>query len=165
MRAMIFVAVALLPTAAGLQGKTVRLDSRCMAVDVETSAGRWAVTDKRSGVRWPSKGTAAVGVAKWLDGGFAHADSTPPNRLRLRQAKGAAVVFEIVGEGRSLEIRYEGPGGEEVRLLGDALGITDTEGGYVVVPCREGLLVSPGSGKAFRRTFGTSDYFYWLTSL
>ena len=130
MRAMIIMSLVLLPTAAGVQGKTVRLDSRWMTVDVETPGGRWALTDKRSGVRWPSKGTAA----------------------------GAGFAFKIVDEGRSLEIRREKPGGQAVRWLGDALGITDTEGGYVVVPCREGLLVGADSGREFRRTFGTSDY-------
>jgi hypothetical protein len=43
-------------------------------------------------------------------------------------------------------------------VLDDVLAITDIEGGYAIVPSREGLLIPANSGKAFKRVFGTSDY-------
>ena len=57
-----------------------------------------------------------------------------------------------------MAIRYEGKDLGEVRVLEDALRVTDREGGRVVVPCREGLLIPADSGVAFKQTFGTSDY-------
>jgi len=143
--------------AMGVQAATVRLESRTVRVEVEAKTGRWALTDKRSGVRWPSAGTASAGSAKGLAGGFAEC-STSKRAVRLTKRNGAAVVLELVDRGRSLEVRYEGDAVGDVRVLGDALGISDVEGGYAIVPCREGLLVPADSGKAFRRTFGTSDY-------
>lgn len=140
-----------------VQGKTARLESRTMTVEVDTATGQWALTDKRSGARWPTKGAAGAGAAKGLQGGFAEAEASD-RLVRLGKKNGAAVVFELADGGRSLEIRYEGEAAGDVRVLGDALGITDAEGGYVLVPCREGLLIPADSGKSFRRTFGTSEY-------
>ena len=106
------------------------LESESMLVKVDAAAGRWSITDKRSGVSWPSKGEAAVGSA----------------------------AFKLVDKGRSLEIIFSPKGAGEFRALGDLLGVTQREGGAIIVPCREGLLVRAGSGKTFRRTFGASDY-------
>ena len=78
--------------------------------------------------------------------------------VRVEEADGAAVIFELVDEGRSLEIRYEGEAVGDVRVLDDALAVTAAEEGYAVVPCREGLLIPATSGVAFSQTFGTSDY-------
>ena len=140
------------------EAKTVRLEGRAVTVEVDTASGQWALTDGRSGVRWPSQGRAAPGTARWLQGGFAEADVEAGRRVRLRKKSGAAVVFELLDGGRTVELRYEGEAAGDVRVLGDALGITDAEGGCVVVPCREGLLIPADGGKSFRRTFGTSDY-------
>jgi len=142
----------------GVGGEMVRLESRTMVVEVGPKTGRWALTDKRSGVRWPSEGAmASPGSARGLQGGFAACEAKPSS-VRLTKKSGAAVAFQVVDGGRSLEIRYEGKDVGDVRVLGDALAITDAEGGYAVVPCREGLLIPADSGKSFRRVFGTSDY-------
>ena len=140
------------------QGKTVKLTGRTMTVEVNTQTGRWSLVDTRSHVRWPSEGEASAGASKGLQGGFADADAAPPTRLRLAKKNGAAVVFGLVDDGRGLEIRYEGKAAGEVHALADALAITDVEGGFAIVPCREGLLIPADSGKSFRRTFATSDY-------
>ena len=138
---------------------TVRLESRAMVVEVEPKTGRWALTDKRSGVRWPSEGMASAGSARGLQGGFATAEHVAKAQtVILRKKNGAVVAFQVLDGGRSLEIRYEGKDVGDVRVLGDALAIADAEGGYAIVPCREGLLVRADGGKSFRRTFGTSDY-------
>ncbi|MBN1421756.1 MAG: hypothetical protein JXP34_23485 [Planctomycetes bacterium] len=104
------------------------LESDEMRVDVDRKAGRWSLVDRRSNVRWPSEGTAATGGA----------------------------AFALVDGDRAVEIRFEGDG--DVRALGDALTVTAKEDGYIIVPCREGLLIPATGGKEFRRTFGTSDY-------
>ena len=136
---------------------TVRLECRTMGVDVDRATGRWALTDKRSGVRWPTASTASAGNAQGLQGGFATCEATD-RLVRLAKPNGCAVVFELVDGRRTLEIRYEGKSLGEVRALADAIAVTDGEDGMVIVPCREGLLVSARSGKSWRRTFGTSDY-------
>ena len=136
-----------------------RLESRWLTVEVDKSTGAWSLTDAQSGVRWPTTGTAAAGNAPSLTGMFAHAEESPfgPS-IVLRAQAGGEVTFRVVNDGRSLEIRFGGEPLEDVSVLGDALAVTDTERGYVVVPCREGLLIPADSGTAFARTFGTSDY-------
>jgi len=151
------VLLLLLGEVMAAQGGAVRLESRAMVVEVDTKTGRWSLLDQRSGVRWPSEGAASAGTTRALQGGFTAAEPGKSS-VRLSKKSGAAVVFEIVDRGRSLEIRYEGEGLGDIRVLDDALGITDAEGGYAIVPCREGLLVPADSGRSFRRRFGTSDY-------
>jgi len=106
----------------------LHLESDAMRVEIDRKTGHWFVVDRRSNVRWPSEGTAAAGGA----------------------------AFELADEGRAIEIRYEGAG--DVRALGETLAVTAKEDGYIIVPCREGLLIPASGGKEFRRTFGTSDY-------
>ncbi|HEY5909179.1 MAG TPA: DUF5696 domain-containing protein [Verrucomicrobiae bacterium] len=47
---------------------------------------------------------------------------------------------------------------ESISLLDSLLGVTDTAGGYVTVPVREGLLIPADSGLAFEHRFDTSAY-------
>ena len=72
--------------------------------------------------------------------------------------KAGRSLFALVDGGRALELRYEKPGKETVRVLNDALAIMEADGGYVIVPSREGLLVPVQGDKAFKRVFGTSEY-------
>ena len=137
------------------RGEALQLESEAMRVEVDAASGQWWLLDKASGVRWPSAGSASPGASPALQGGFRDA-TTSPNALKLSKKNGASVAFELVDAGRSLELRYADAG--DVRALHDALGITDAEGGYAIVPCREGLLIRADSGKSFKRTFGTSDY-------
>ena len=136
----------------------VRLESPVLSVEVDDATGRWALLDKRSGTRWPSTGIAGAGRADWLDGRFVRAESLGTDSVRLCQENGVAVVFTIVEQGSALELRYESKADSAIRVLDDALSITDAEGGYIIVPCREGLLIPADSGKTFKRVFGTSDY-------
>jgi hypothetical protein len=101
---------------------------------------------------------ANAGAATWLAGEVQETGTIDKTSVRLHWKSGAAVVFALDEEGNALEIRYEGKGDSPVRVLDDALAITDIEGGYAIVPCREGLLVPADSGKVFKRVFGTSDY-------
>lgn len=132
-----------------------RLASEALVVEVDEETGGWTLLDKRSGVRWPSEGMAGVGSAAWLQGGLNRTQGDE-NSIRLAGKDGGAVVFSLVDSGAAIELSYEKPGGDTVRVLGDALAIAGE--GYAIVPSREGLLIPAGSDKAFRREFGTSEY-------
>jgi len=158
MRRLVLLGSFVVLTCATCRAGIVRLESAVLSVQVDDATGRWSLLDKRSGTNWPSRGTASAGRAEWLGGGFVRAESLGKDSVRLCQDNGAAVVFAIVEQGNALEIRYESKADGAVRVLDDALSITDVEGGYVIVPCREGLLIPAGSGKTFKQVFGTSDY-------
>jgi len=114
------------------------------------------MVDKLSQQRWPSAGTAA-GHIRTTDSRFVKAEITSPEAVRLVGSTGSAVVLELVDHGRTLEVRYEPVEDNAIRVLDDLLCITEADGGYVIVPCREGLLI-PVDGKPFKKMFGTSDY-------
>ncbi len=155
----LYAVILVLLGAATTSAATVRLESPRLTVEVDTTTAGWALSDTRSGVRWPTTGLASAGTAEDLAGDFAEAEEEKGGKaLVLRTNNGAEVAFRLIRDGRSLEIRYGGKLTGDVRLLGDALAVTDTEKGYVVVPCREGLLIPADSGTSFTRTFGTSDY-------
>jgi len=105
------------------------LKSESMTLRVDPTSSRWSLTDNRSGIRWPTRGDAS----------------------------GGGMAFELVDAGRSLEITFKSEKQRELRVLGDLLPLTGAEGGSIIVPVREGLLISAGR-KTFRRTFGSSDY-------
>ena len=138
------------------KAETVRLESRSMIVTIDTKTGAWSLTDARSRIPWPSEGAASAGSAKALQGGFQQTQVTR-HAVTLTKKNGVSVTFELVDRGRALEIRYGGEVGD-VTALGDALTVTDVEGGYAIVPCREGLLIPADSGVSFRHAFGTSEY-------
>ena len=137
--------------------KTVQLESPSLRVEIEPATGNFFLADRRADVRWPSEGSASPGVAESLAGGFDRFEIST-DTVRLAKPDGAAVVFALVDSGQSLEIRYENLEPGEIRALGDALVVRGREDGYILVPCREGLLIPASSGVAFKQTFGTSDY-------
>ncbi|MHC4558524.1 MAG: DUF5696 domain-containing protein [Planctomycetota bacterium] len=153
---LIFLLVLLICVSS--QADTVILESRSMKIEIDDVAGRWALLDKSSGTRWPSEGMAGPGKAAWLEGDFIKTEATDKNSVRLHKSNREAVVFALADEGRTLEICYEGKADKSVRVLEDALAITDIQDGYAIVPCREGLLIPADSGKPFKKVFGTSDY-------
>ncbi len=155
----ICLVTAVLLWAATASADTARLESQWLTVEVDTASGAWALMDRSSGVRWPTSGMANAGLGQESAEGFAEVETTPDgDSLVLRTKSGAEVAFLLERDGRSLEIRYQGKDVGDVSVLGDALTVTDVEKGYLVVPCREGLLIPADSGVAFSRTFGTSDY-------
>ncbi|MGQ9590277.1 MAG: DUF5696 domain-containing protein [Planctomycetota bacterium] len=149
--------VAFLPGESRAEDGPLRLDGVSLQLAVDRRTGRWSLVDKASGVRWPTEGAAGAGSTRALSGGFTSADASRADRLRLER-EGAAVEFRLARGGRSLELRWEVGEAEEIEALGDALRVSDAEGGCAIVPCREGLLVPAEGGKTFRRTFGTSEY-------
>ena len=142
----------------------------CVSLAVPESRG-WRATRSLSrsmtrpadGCCWTSapacggrpRGWPAPADASWLQGGFTRGQAEE-NSVRLAGKNGGAVVFTLVDGGRALELRYEKPGNETIRVLGDALTIAGD--GYVIVPSREGLLIPVQGDKAFKRVFGTSEY-------
>jgi len=154
----VVMALGILPGDSGAEeNKTLRLESSSILIEVAPQSGNWSLLDKSAGVRWPTEGMASRGAAKGLEGELRSASVTP-RAARLVNESGAAVGFELTDDGRSLSIRYEGKDVGDIRVLEDALAVTDAENGFVVVPCREGLLIPANSGVAFKRTFGTSEY-------
>ncbi len=152
-RFLLVGSVVLLVAAASRAG-IVRLESNCLVIEIDDGTAQWMLLDKRSGVRWPSEGAAGSG----LQGRPVRSEKRSGQSVRLVSENGAAVVFSLGNEGRTLELGYQKVGNETVRALADALAITGPEGGYIIVPCREGLLVPVESDKAFKRVFGTSEY-------
>jgi len=140
------------------RGDIVRLQSDSLSLEVDDGTAAWKLSDKRSGVQWPSSGTASPGNAPWLQDRFSRSGNERGDSVRLSSDKGGAVVFALVDGGQALELRYEKPGNETIRILTEALAISDADGGYVIVPSREGLLVPVQGDKAFKRVFGTSEY-------
>jgi hypothetical protein len=83
-----------------------------------------------------------------------HPDETQPKAaLRL--------LIKVLADGRTVEVRYEASPAlkvESVSLLDQVLKATDLGRGYVVVPCREGLLIPADSKLNFSHSFDTYDY-------
>ena len=103
----ILILTVTLAISAAAQAGPLRLQSKFMAVDIDASTGRWSLLDKRSGVRWPSQGTASAGTASWITGEFTEHKAEDKSALRLIGKDGKAVVFQIMGGGEALEIRYD----------------------------------------------------------
>ncbi|MCP4263394.1 MAG: hypothetical protein GY774_38690 [Planctomycetes bacterium] len=159
MRKLVLICLIVLLISSITHADMAKLENRWLRIEINDSTGRWSLLDKRSQTKWPSKGTTGPGNAEWLDGDFVRTESTNNNSIHLHNKKnGTAVVFALVDEGKALELRYEGKASRTIRMLEDALAVTDVEDGYAIVPCREGLLISANSGKTFKRVFGTSDY-------
>ena len=158
MRTFIHICLLVQIISAASQAKTIKLESDLLTAEIDERTARWSLLDKRSGIRWPSEGMAGPGNAASFEGDFLRTDTADKNSVRLKSDKGASVLFSLVDNGQSLELSYDGGTGGNMRVLDDALVVTDVEGGCVIVPCREGLLVPADSGKAFQRVFGTSDY-------
>jgi hypothetical protein len=144
--------------AVGARADTIALDSDSLRVEVDRGTAQWSLLDKRSGVRWPTEGRASPGDVPWLHGTFLPAEQGRADAIRMAAQDGGALTFTLVDEGRTLELRYEKTGEESIRVLRDALTITGAEGGHIVVPSREGLLVPVENDKAFKRVFGTCEY-------
>jgi hypothetical protein len=111
---------------AAAPAESLHLESPSLRVEIDAKTGRWSLLDKAADVRWPSADAASPGAAKGLEGDFQH-EASGPNIVRLVASGGAAVVFELADDGRSVVLRYEGDNLGERRVLEDAVSVTDTE--------------------------------------
>jgi len=153
-----FITLLLLLSAAlSCQAGILKLRSDSLLVEVDEATGQWSLLDKRSGVRWPSEGSAAKGNIPALKGNFVKAEQGNKS-IRLMNSTGSVMVFELIDGGKAVELRYESVGDGNIRIFDDLLSIDSSQEGYVIVPCREGLLIGVDGDKSFKRIFGSSDY-------
>jgi len=131
------------------QTAEIKFKNQAVLLEIDRRTGGFALTDLRSGVRWPTNGFA--GPAVWS--GPVEV-TTEKDGAHLRFPEGTARITLSPGKGRCV-ITYQAQG--TISAVPDLLVLSDKERGYAVVPSREGLLI-PASGPPFRRTFGTSDY-------
>jgi len=151
------------------------LTSAKLQLRVLPATGAYELTDRRTGVTWssnprqPRLGTVTLAQGKServvpldhfqsavVDGRaleFTHA---------LPDASNATLVvrFELLPNGETLQISAASsdPRLRRLRLLDDALWVTDADHGSVLIPVRLGLLIPADNGKVFRHDFPTSGY-------
>jgi hypothetical protein len=150
----------------------VILESPFLRVEI-SGAGCYAVLDKETQVTWhTSPRLPRGGITILMDGRTAHIPldqfriRAHGNRVEMRSRSSPGnivltIAMELMDDGRTIELSYESERGrdiENIRLIDDCFGITDAEGGYVIVPVREGLMIPSNSGLAFTRRFGTFEY-------
>ena len=151
-----------------------RIETAFFRFDLSPETGRYEINDKQSRVVWKSnparfaeatlnlsgkservllKRCEAKRVENGLELTFHPSAEKPEMWLR--------VLLRPLNDGKALEFSCAVSDGlplESIRLLDEALWVTDTEKGYVVVPVREGLLVPADSGQAFTHRFDTYAY-------
>jgi hypothetical protein len=154
--------------------RRLTIESPAIRLSMAPDSGAYELTDLRTGVAWssnprqPRLGTAVLQEDK-------------------AERVVSLDHFQAIARGRILELTHALPGGSDaalilrlqilpdeetlsvvatsvdprlrrVRLLDDALWVTDSDRGSVLVPVRLGLLVAANSGKAFQHSFRTSGY-------
>ncbi len=152
----------------------LRLESPKISFSISPDSGAYQLTDKRTGVVWSSNPRQSRFGTVTLNDGKAD-QLVPLNQFRASAAPRALeLAHALPGAGSSaLLVRIELAANDEtlrisascddsrlrrLRLLDDALWVSDTERGSVLVPVRLGLVIPADSGKAFQHSFRTSDY-------
>ncbi|MBU6399706.1 MAG: hypothetical protein KGS61_05260, partial [Verrucomicrobia bacterium] len=152
------------------------IDTPFVRFTIRAETGRYEILDKRAHVTWGSSPfIPRFGRAVLRRAGTAHPVDLRQCEVR-QEGDSLRVIFHSTAEsaadgvqvrvrpidgGRGLDFTYEpvGPTAVEgVRLLDEGLGISNSEGGYLVIPVREGLLLPADSGRAFIHQFDTSAY-------
>jgi len=149
------------------------LESAKLRLCVAPTSGVYELTDKRTGVTWAGNprqarlGTVVLRQGKTdrtvpLDQFQATAS---PRGLELTHALPDAktrlvVRFQLLPDDETVQMSAtsDDPRVHRLRLLDDALWVSDTDRGSVLVPVRLGLLIPATSGKQFQHTFPTSGY-------
>jgi len=149
------------------------LESAKVLFSASPQTGAFSLTDKRTGVTWEgSSKQARLGTVTLAQEKGERA--VPLDHFQQAAAQGGALVFshaldgadaltvrfELLPDGETLQVSAAGggPGVRRLRLLEDALAITDADKGGALIPARLGLFVPSDSGGAFRRDFRTSEY-------
>ena len=136
----------------------IKLESNSLLAEIDKTSGQWSLLDKSSGVRWPSEGTASIGEMPQMKDGFVKSEELDQKSVSLTTSTGVTVIFELAEDGQAVDICYKNVGDGNIRVLGDFLKIKDDKNGFVIVPCREGLLIPVDIEKPFKKMFGSSDY-------
>lgn len=163
---------AMLATAGEATLRTAMMEFR-----IDPATGRCAFADRRQPVTWQ---------ATLPDGGFGEVDlevEGQPIRATLgpcevRQERPLlrmtftpvlarpsvrveVTITPAIADARTFEFGVATPPGVSLRTLRPLRGVfevSDADGGAVVVPVRQGLLIPADSGKAFQHTFNTYAY-------
>lgn len=158
------------------QGRAVAIETEYYHFQLSPENGSYRIRDKQADVTWrsnpyrPRFGEVTLKVSgKPQRFDLARCD------VRLR-GEGWELVFHPLADkstatvrvvlnprsdGRTLDIAYEADPGLDVasiRLLDQALWVTDTTQGYVLLPVRLGLLVPADSGLTFTYPYDTFAY-------
>jgi len=155
--------------------KVVPLDQ---SVSVETEfikltvspTGNLRITDKQSDVTWQSKpnqdrwSQAAVRIdgrsEKVNLDRFSYSKTLRSLNL-LHKPSGITLKLQILPDGRTLDLSYETAGStqlDSINILEDALALTDTDKGCLLLPNRMGILIPTDSGVEFERKFYSYAY-------
>ncbi len=150
------------------------LESPKVRFSIAPDSGAYELTDKRTGVTWSSNPRELrLGTVSLTDG-----KAIRTVALERFRATAGDHVIELVHplpdvEGSTLTVHVELlPNGEtlrmsatsddarlgRIRLLDDALWVSDRDGGGILIPVRLGLFIPADHGKAFHRDFPTSGY-------
>jgi hypothetical protein len=149
-----FLSILPLLALAGAPSETLRIEGPAVRCEVDPATGAWAITSVKTGTRWPSAGLAESGLTSPLE---VAPGAVSPTSITLRQDGRDRLRFNLVDEGRALEIAFPEPDLKATtRALSGALRLASPDSA-LIVPAREGLLV-PRDGPAFRRSFGASEY-------
>nr|MBC8228029.1 hypothetical protein [bacterium] len=155
----------------------VRLESQKVVLSVSKETGGWSLLDKRTGVAWSSnpQATRFGEVTLRVKSGETQTLPLIPDfvslegnsiRLAFHPDCGNAelalmATLTLMPGGETIDVSYTTTGNadiENVKLLDNALPITDMDAGYLLVPVRLGLLIPSDSGVEFSHRFGTYDY-------
>jgi len=158
----------------------VTLDTQAWRFDVDRASGAWSLLDKTAEVLWTSSTTRPrFGRITLVNGSrrevcridrFDDVASTPRS-LRMVVSplidgvpSGVTVLFTVVPspdfEGLQLAYATHATGPwkvESVRLLEDALQVTEEDEGAIYVPHRLGIEVAAGKGLPSQQTWATYD--------
>lgn len=162
--------------AAGDAQGAVGIESPAIQLRLTPPTGQYEITDRLTKTVWrsnpyrPRFGEVTLKVAgqsrhldltqcevrvagRGLEAVFHPLPNQPSAALRIRA--------ELSRDGKIVDFSYDADAAlavESLRLLDDALWITDTDSGYVVAPVREGMLIPSNSGLAFNQRFDTYAY-------
>jgi len=155
-----------------MSADAIKLHGKNVSLSVSKTTGAWKLMDKRTGVVWHSNPQQFGEVTLKME-----ESQTLPlipdyvkqggNAISLSFHPGDGVALmatmTLLDDGETIEISYSGHSEsttqiESVKLLDDALAITDEDEGYLLVPVRLGLLIPSDSRIEFIHRFGTYDY-------
>lgn len=152
------------------------VESGALRFQLDPNTGCYSILDKAAGTTWRSNPfTNRFAEATLKRNGKPNARPLgacdvreSPDALEAafhpdpqRPAASLRVRVRLGSDPRVLQLDYEADAAlevESVRLLDDALWVTDGGGGYVTVPVRLGLLIPANSGLEFAHGFDTFAY-------
>lgn len=148
------------------------IDGEFVRFKVFPESGAYSFLDKQSGVEWfSSPGGGRFGeVTLNLSEGkrtFSLKNFTAErtrNVIRLIYTQGSIDIIirvELLSDGRSFRISYcsqQNAYIDQIKLMDDALWVTNQDNGAILIPVRLGLLIPADSGKAFEWSAPTFSY-------